>query len=524
MGGMHTLTRWLLVPVLLLAPVGCTTNPATGEQSFTAFMSPAEEERIGAEQHQQVIREGGGAYADPALAGYIDRLGQALVAQSEQPGSGYSFVVLDDDGVNAFALPGGYIYVTRGLLALASNEAEVAGVLAHELGHVVARHAAQRYSRSMATGVGVTALSVVGLAFGIPPIAGDLAGFGAQAWLQDYSRDQELEADRLAVRYMTRAGYDPEAMVTLFRKLDADARLQAALVGDPGAADRFNIMASHPRTADRLQQVSQLARSARNPNQRLGESEYLARIDGLVYGDAREDGIRRGRDFVHPDLRIGFRVPPGFVLQNAPQQVVAVGPQQSLIIFSGERPEIAAGAGTMTNYLSRVWGARATLQGVEAFTVDGLDAATATSRASTRNGTMDVRLLAIRTGPNQIYRFVFLSRPDLTARLAPAFKETGYSFHRLSEQEAAAVQPLVVRVVAVKAGDSIESLAQGMPFNGYNDDVFRVLNGVDSRSPLVAGRPVKVIKDGGDRPPADGAGERGQKAAVAAPPGGPGGG
>jgi predicted Zn-dependent protease len=491
---MRTLIRCLVVPALLLGPAGCTVNPATGKQSFTAFMSPAEEEQVGAEQHQTVIRGSGGVYADKALADYIDRIGQSLVAQSEQPAAGYSFTILDDDSINAFALPGGYIYITRGLLALASNEAEVAGVLAHELGHVVARHAAQRYSRSMATGLG--------LAFGIPPVAGDLAGLGAQVWLQDYSRDQELEADQLAVRYMTRAGYDPEAMVTLFRKLDADARLQAALVGDPGAADRFNIMASHPRTADRLRQVSSLAKTAQGNNQRLNQDAYLARIDGLAYGDARKDGIRRGREFVHPDLRTGFRVPPGFVLQNTPQQVVAVGPQQSLIIFSGERPEVAAGAGSMTNYLARVWGARANLQAVEGLTIDGLDAATASSRASTRQGTVDVRLTAIRTGSSQIYRFIFLSRPDLTPRLTPAFQETERSFRRLSEQEAASIRPLVIRIVPVKPGDTVETLAAAMPFPGYNDDLFRILNGLDGQAPLVTGRAVKVVSDGRSIPAA----------------------
>ena len=505
---MQIVLRLLVVVALLTAPAACTTNPATGEKSFTAFMTPAEEQRVGAEQHARLVEDFGGAYADAELAAYVDRVGQSVAAQTELPDDSYVFTVLDDESVNAFALPGGYVYVTRGLVALAGNEAELAGVLAHELGHVVARHPAQRYSRTVATGLGVTALNIAGMIFGMPPAAADVAGFGAQAYLQDYSRDQEMEADRLAVRYMTRAGYDPKAMVTFFRKLNAQTRLQAALVGDAGAADRFNIMASHPRTSDRLQQVGGLTAAAGAASgaaaRRLGEDDYLARIDGLLYGDALEDGMRRGRDFVHPGLRIAFRVPPGFVLQNTPQQVVAVGPGRAIIVFSGDSAEMATRAGSMRDYLTQVWAPRAGLTNVEAFSVGGLDAATGVTRASTREGQVDVRLVAIRAGPDQIYRFLFLSSPDQTAQLSGQFKETVTSFHRLSEAEAAAIRPLRIRIITVRPGDTVASLAAGMPFPGYADDLFRVLNGLDGDTDaLAAGRRVKVIGDGGGLPPAD---------------------
>ncbi|MFO1155010.1 MAG: M48 family metalloprotease [Rhodospirillales bacterium] len=496
---MRIAARFSLAVALLVTPAACTINPATGEKSFTAFMSPADEERVGAEQHSQLVAQMGGAYGDAELGAYVERVGQTVARQTELPDGGYVFTVVNDDSVNAFALPGGYVHVTRGLLALAGNEAELAGVIAHELGHVVARHAAQRYSRTVAAGVGMSALNVIGTVLGVPPMAGDLAGYGAQAYLQDYSRDQEMEADRLAVRYMTRAGYDPNAMVTFFRKLDAQTRLQAALAGTGDTTERFDIMASHPRTADRLQQarglVTTTGAAPAPATKRVGEDDYLSHIDGLVYGDAVEDGVRRGQDFIHPGLKIAFRVPPQFVLQNAPQQVIAVGPGRSMIVFSGASLD-ASRAEPMSSYLTRIWAPRARLTNVQTLTIDGLDAATAVTRASTEGGQVDVRLVAIRA-PDRIYRFLFLSAPALTAQLAAPFKDTVTSLRRLSDAEAAAIRPLRVRIVAVRPGDTVQSLAAGMPFPGYAADLFRVLNGLDGGADaLPAGPRVKVVSDG----------------------------
>lgn len=483
--------------VCLISALGlvaaCTTNPATGGSSFTAFMSPEEEKRVGAEQHPKLVQQFGGSYDYKDLNAYVDRIGQSLAQQTEAPNGTYQFTVLDDDDINAFALPGGYVHITRGLLALASNEAEVAGVLAHELGHVVARHAAQQYSQGIAANVGVTALSIVGMFFGIPPIASDLAGFGAQAYLQSYSRDQELEADALAVRYMSRAGYDPQAMVTFFRKLDADARLKAAMVGDPGAADRFNIMASHPRTIDRLKQVSSLAAAAPLGAQRTEQTAYLAAIDGMIYGDSPAQGIRNGRDFVHPLLRIAFRVPPGFILQNADQQVTARGPDGAMIVFDGASPGAAARVGPVDQYLTRVWGAKVSLRSVESFRVQDLDAATGLTRLSTRQGPIDLRLVAIRTAPDHIYRFMFMTPPAATGRFDTEFKQTAYSFRTLSPEEAAGVKPLRIKVVRVGEGDTVQSIAEAMPFESYDVEMLRLLNGLEPDSSLTPGRQVKTV-------------------------------
>ena len=489
-------SRTLIVAVLLgLLPAagGCTTNPATGEQSFTAFMSPQDELRVGAQEHPKLVQEMGGAYNDPQLAAYVDRVGQSLARYSEIPGLRYTFTIIDSEDVNAFALPGGYIHVTRGLLALADSEAELAGVLAHELGHVTARHAAQRYSRGVATGIGASVLGVLGAIAGLPSATGDVVNYGAQAYLQSYSRDQELQADMLAIRYMTRAGYDPQAMVSFFETLDGYAKLQAEMAGDPNAAESFDIMASHPRTVDRIEQAATLSAAAHRADQNEGRDVYLKAINGLLFGDAPQDGIRIGREFVHPGLRIAFTVPPGFALINHPQQVIARGPNGAAIVFDAERSNVARSVGPMTGYLAQVWGRQLALSGVEPLTINGFDAATGVTRQKTRAGLVDLRLVAIRTAPDQIFRFVFATPPDLTQQLATELRRTTYSFRRLTPQQAADVRPLRIKILAAKPGDDAQSLATDLPFGAFNLRWFRLLNGLGATQQVHASELIKTV-------------------------------
>ena len=478
----------------LLAPLAaCTVNPATGQQSFTGFMSEGEELRIGALEHPKILREFGGAYDDPALADYVRRVGESLARVAETPNLRYTFTVLNDDKVNAFALPGGYVYITRGLLALADNEAEMAGVLAHEIGHVVARHTAQRYSQAMAANLGLTVLGVLGQAAGVPGAVGDLVQFGAAAALQSYSREQEMESDMLAVRYMTRVGYSPGALNSFFRKMEAHDQLQAALAGRPGAEERYNIMSTHPRTAQRIEQAIELARVGAVANPRYEREAFLARIEGMTFGDDPRQGIRRGREFIHPGLRFRFVVPPGFALFNSPRQVVARGPQQSVVVFDMETEAKARAVGPLAHYLVRDWGARLALREVEPIAVNGLDGATGRSQVRTRGGIMDVRLVAIRADPSRIYRMVFVTPPRLTESLRAELQRTTYTFRLLSPAEAAQVKPLRIALVTAKAGDTAESLAARMPFASHRLEWFEALNGLARGQPLVPGVTFKTV-------------------------------
>ncbi|MHA1108150.1 MAG: M48 family metalloprotease, partial [Alphaproteobacteria bacterium] len=274
---------------------GCTTNPATGEQSFTGTMGTAEEISLGQEQHPKVIKAFDGIYGTPALGKYVDGVGQLLAGTTERRGIKYRFTVLNSAAVNAFALPGGYIYITRGLLALAGNEAELAAVLAHELGHVTALHHAQRAGHSLLANVLITGLGIAG-----GRIAADTSAALAQGLLQSFSREHEHESDDLGIRYMVRAGYDPLAMAAFLRKLRADSRLQARLRGkSPDKIDQFNYLATHPAPIERVRRAEANARGKRRRNAMLAEDIYLGNIDGILYGDDPRQGYVRGRVFSH---------------------------------------------------------------------------------------------------------------------------------------------------------------------------------------------------------------------------------
>ncbi|PIW28739.1 MAG: peptidase M48 [Rhodospirillales bacterium CG15_BIG_FIL_POST_REV_8_21_14_020_66_15] len=487
--------RRFLTALALLAPLlfgaACTTNPATGEQSFTAFMSEQDELRVGAEEHPKILKDMGGEYMDPTIQTYVDWVGEKLAKVSDLPGLKFKFTVLNDPEINAFALPGGYVYITRGLIALAENEAEMAGVLAHEIGHVTARHTAQRYSAAMATNLGLLGASVLGSVFGVPADLNRVAGQIGQLYLQAYSRDQELEADMLAVRYLTRAGYDSRTLETFFRKMRQHTSITQRVRGRPDEDPAGNIMSTHPRTSDRIAQAIQLARVPPNANPRVGREDYLARIDGMLWGDSPDQGVVHGRVFEHPELRFRFEVPPGFYLINSPRQVAAHGPDRTIILFNQLNQKEAQRVGAMRSYVSSWGGGR--LGGVERIDVNGLEAATGSARIDTSEGVRDVRLVAIRFARDRVYRFLFLTPPEATARRGEDLRRVTYSFRRLTEAEAKAVKTLKLRVRTVTPGDTPDKLANLMPLESFRLDWFMALNGLTQGDRLTPGTKVKVV-------------------------------
>ncbi|MBM3601586.1 MAG: peptidase M48 [Alphaproteobacteria bacterium] len=464
---------------------GCTVNPATGGQSFTGFMSPQDELRVGREQHPEVLQQFGGVYNDPALAAYVQQIGTALARHSEMPDLVFTFTVLNSPVVNAFALPGGYVYVTRGLMALASDEAELAGVLAHEIGHVTARHTAQRYSQSVLAAIGTTVLGAV-----IGDFA-ELAQLGATAYLQSYSRDQEFQADELGVRYLTRAGYQPRAMASFLTKLQEDSRIAAEAAGRASEADKFDLFATHPRTLDRVERA--LSETPERPlaNARRGRDEYLARIDGMLYGDDPEHGFVRGRAFVHPALRFRFEVPPGFRLVNGERHVTAVGPSGAQIKFHQVKRDDASAMDHLIGTLAR--GLR--LDHVEGFEVNGMEGATGVTQMRAKDGPQDVRLVAMRVDPTTFHRFLFYTPPSLTRSLTPDLQATIYSLQRLTEAEAARVRAQRIWIRTVQPGDTAEQFSAGMADDPFRLRRFANLNDLPPRALPRPGEKVKVVTE-----------------------------
>ena len=214
----------------------------------------------------------------------------------------------------------------------------------------------------------------------------------------------------------------------------------------------------------------------------------------MLFGDSPAQGFRRGRDFIHPELRIAFTVPPGFVLKNNAQQVVALGPNGALVVFDMERrEEIARQVPNMPTYLTRVWASNVEMAGIEELTIDGAEAATGITRLQTRSGAVVARLVAIRGGPDRVWRFAFLASPGDAQRLEGEFQRTAMSFRRLSAQQAAAVKPWRVGVVTVQAGDTPERLAERMVMDTYRLETFRALNALDAGARLTPGQQVKIV-------------------------------
>jgi predicted Zn-dependent protease len=487
--------RLSLLPVLitsLLLVSACTTNRATGEQSFTAFMSEDDEKRVGAEEHPKILAEFGGDYGSPKLRNYISSIGKKLAAVSEVPNLPYRFTILNDEKVNAFALPGGYVYITRGLLALAENEAEVAGVLAHEIGHITARHSAQRYSTTQAANIGLTVLGVLGSVVGLPSGIGQAVSMGTQAAVQGHSRGQELQADMLGVRYMTKVGYTPDGMTGFFNKLAAHSKLEARMKGEDGVS--HNIMSTHPRTEDRITQAIKLAKAKKVSNPRVARNQFLDQIDGLVFGDDPDQGVRRNREFIHPGLKIRYEVPPGYVLFNAPSHVTAIGPNKSRIVFDMPDQKTARQVSSLRHYLVNVYGKSLRLQGIEDIEVNGFGGITGTGKIPTQAGTQDLRLIVLRGNPNQIFRFAFFTDPDRTAQLSEDLRRTTYSFKRISDSEANSLKPLRISLHTVTTRDNVRSLSSRLPFGKFNEQWFRVLNALEPGDKLLPGNQIKLVQ------------------------------
>jgi predicted Zn-dependent protease len=453
-----------------------------------AIITPEQERQIAESEHPKILAQFGGEYGDQALKDYLTQLVNTLGKASTRPDIQYRVTLLNSPVVNAFALPAGYLYTTRGLLALAGSEAEIAGVMAHEIGHVTARHTAQRYGRS------VLASGASGLA-GIlnMPVLEQAIAMGGQLWIQSFSREQEFQADELGVATMARAGYDPLAMSSFLNKLQLHSDLQATLAGrKPGDSDHFNLFATHPRTADRVERAIEQAGLSGVKRGREDRDAYLRRVDGVLYGDDPDQGFVRGRTFLHPALKLRFEVPEGFQILNGAEEVTATGPAGAVIRFDNA-PE--SYRGPMRGYVTDLWARQAPLGQVEQLNVNAMEGASALSRLNTQSGPIDVRFTAVRFSPDRIFRFQFMAPSQVMAQLGPEFGKVTGSFRRLTDQEAASLKPYRLHLVTAGSGDTVETLSRRMTQPSNQVERFRALNGLKPGDSVAAGRLYKIVSD-----------------------------
>jgi predicted Zn-dependent protease len=464
----------------------CATNPATGNKEFS-LMSEAQEVQLGQEMDVQVKREMG-VYEDAELQRYVSEIGMRLARASERPNLPWAFTVIDEPAVNAFALPGGKIYLTRGILPFLHNEEQMAGVLGHEIGHVTARHSAQQYTQATSAGLGLTLLSI------FVPEARPFQGVAETAvgvLFLKYGRDDELQADRLGAEYTAKTGWDPRGVAGMLRTLQ---RLDVASGSRKGVP---NWLSTHPAPGDRVEKV--LAYIEQNPvavgtsSRGTDEAAYLRHIDGIVFGDSPSDGIVRGNEFLHPELRLALAFPQGWDVRNSAQEVVAKAPDRDHFMLlqlvpnpRGSIQQIAQGS--MANAGFRQ------IEG-EPARVNGLDAYVGTYQGAMEGLGTVVTVAAHVVHDRNVYLLAGLAPANQFQGSQAQFANSIRSFRELSQSEAARIRPNRVDLYTVRGGDSWAEIAKrsgGL----VSAATLAIMNNYEPNQAPRAGDRIKVIVEG----------------------------
>lgn len=479
------LTVTAMAAVILPACASQNASPANAQGAIQVIS--AADRQQGAEAHPQLLQEFGGAMTGPQ-SNYVQTIGKNIAVQSGLSNARGDFTVtlLNSPVNNAFAVPGGYIYVTRQLAALMNNEAELAGVLGHEVGHVAARHSSKRQSaatRNTIIGTLGTLLSGALLGNGaLGQIGQKIFSTGSQLLTLKYSRGQETEADNLGVTYLQRAGYDPRAMSSVLQSLANQNTLDASIKGTSNQVPAW--ASTHPDPASRVRAA--LTRAGTKPGM-TNRDAFLAGINGLTYGDDPAQGIVDGSKFTHPSLRLAFQAPNGFYLVNGTRSVSISG-QSGKGEFSSAQYN-----GDLSAYINTVFAGLSEQQmrpdSIQTTTVNGIKAAYGATRATSGNSQVDVIVFAYEWGPQQAFHFATISQ----AGQATQFNAMFQSIRRINATEASAVRPRKLSVVTVKSGETVQTMASRMAYTDKALERFLVLNGLTTTSKLSVGQKVKIV-------------------------------
>jgi predicted Zn-dependent protease len=463
---------------MAFAVAACSSVPTARPILLPELPKNAEASSPSVREHQRVLSAYGGAYEDPRLHAKLTGIVDRLVAASDRPDLSYKITILNSPAVNAFALPNGQLYVTRGLLGLANDSAEFASVMAHEMAHVIAHHAATREEQARKTELISSANDLMG-----DPQTGAMALARSKIALANFSRSQELEADAIGVAIAARAGFDPLGASRLLTAMGRNAELRSLGHGPDARSTEF--LSSHPATPDRVKYAEESARQFSATRAHRDKPAYLASIDGMTYGEDPADGFVRGRHFLHPKLGFSFMAPEGFVLDNTPQAVLGTkeGGDQALRLDVVKVPAEQS----LIEYLNSGWIENIENGSVEELSVNGVPAATATAIGNQ----WAFRLYVVRFG-GEVYRFIFAAK-NRTPEADRAFRESIQTFRRLLPQERS-TKPLRLKIVKVQPSDTAESLSTRMALPlDHPVERFRVLNGLEPDEEVKGGDLVKII-------------------------------
>jgi predicted Zn-dependent protease len=479
--------KLLLTFVAAVVMTACATNPVTGKRELS-FMSEAQEISVGRELDAQVRQEMG-LYEDDDLQSYVQDLGMRLARRSQRPNLPWSFAVLDSPAVNAFALPGGFIYITRGILPYLDNEAQLVGVLGHEIGHVTARHSARQYTRGMGASLGVLVSSIF-----VPAVRpfSDLAQGGLGVLFLKFGRDDELQADALGAEYTAGGGWDPDEVPAVLTTL---ARI-AEMTDRNGVP---NWLTTHPQPEDRVARAREMVKTARRSASDtpfiVDRDGYLARIDGIVFGDNPEDGVVRGNIFLHPPLRFALAFPEGWEITNSEEQVVAQEPGNKVfIVLRTIEARLGSSLDQVAQQHMRESGYRATE--VTSSSVGGMPAVVGTYEGNA-SGIGKVMARGAHVVLNRSTFFIGgIAPPDLYPRVAGEFDRTIQSFREMSRDEAEAVKPNLIDFYTAREGDTWQSIAQRAGKGLVSANTLAIMNDHAIDEQPKAGTRLKIVVAG----------------------------
>ncbi|MBN1205445.1 MAG: M48 family metalloprotease [Myxococcaceae bacterium] len=470
--------RKLLLLPLLLPLAACVRNPVTGEKQLS-LISTQDEIAIG-QQAAKDVQQSIGLLKDPQAQQYVANVGMPMARKSERPELPWSFQVVDDPTVNAFALPGGPIFATRGLLTHLNSEAELAAVLGHEIGHVTARHSVSQLSKAQ--------LAQLGLGVGMiiePDLAkyGGLAMAGLQLLFLKYGRDAERQSDELGFRYMLEQGYDVREMEDVFRTLDR--------VGEAGGSGRLpSWLSTHPNPEDRLEWTrARVAQLGRNLEQlRVAQPEYLRMLQGMAYGQNPRQGFFRGNLFLHPELRFQLEFPQGWQTANQPQAVLGASPNQDAVVGLG-----TLGGGLSPEQALQQFFAQQGVRALEA-PVAGLPPATRYFEAQTEQGVLR-GLTSFISWQGGTFQLIGYTVAEQLSHYEPAFRATFTSFRELTDPAVLAVQPARLELVTLEQAMTLEQFQSRYPSTIPLAEL-ALINGMQPGDTLAAGRMVKRVTGG----------------------------
>jgi len=462
----------------------CAQNPVTGDKDFV-LMSEEQEIQMGAKAHQDVLKEYA-ALDNPGLQAYVDEVGQRLAAKSHRPKLKWHFTVVDSADVNAFALPGGYIYITRGIMAYLNSEAELAGVIGHEIGHVTARHGVRQQSTSTAVGLGAVLGSILVPGMNNQAGASLLQTLG-QALTAGYGREHELESDRLGAQYLAKTGYQPQAMIEVISVLKDQELFDAELAKQEGREPRryHGTFSTHPSNDARLKQVVGEAAKYQVENPREGRNEFLQKMAGVHFGDSPDQGVIRNNLFMHEKLGLALQFPAGWQVRNRPDRVVAISPKGDALVELRQGPKQGKPIDTLQKGLKLDAGAR-----YDSGDIKGYPAAFA---AGAQKG-KPVLVAAVAFGGTQ-YLIAGMAKDAATYnRERNTLRAAINSFQGLSETQRQQAHPHTIQLVNAQRGTTMASLAARSPLGKHAESQLRLMNDLYPAGEPQPGQLLKVVQ------------------------------